>query len=94
MPVEFIIDPKVQATIERKMAFHWPQFAVGAYVGVRYAKNARGRITAICAKGNTDRFASTDPFGVLKIRMNDGTFRCEHPEHLYEASSPQLKLVG
>jgi hypothetical protein len=76
------------------MAFNWPAFAVGAYVGIRYKQNAHGRITAICAKGNTDRHASTNAFGVLKIRMDDGTFRYEHPEHLFTATPQQLKLVG
>ena len=73
---------------------------IGDYVGIRYVIDAErryGRIVSVVAMNGMRGWSPSDKFGncfaKLRIRMGDGSFRDEHPEHVFVARAPQLKAV-
>jgi len=92
---QMILDHK--KAITETLAFQYPEFTEGACVGIRYKPNPGeryGRIQKIAIKypPNFDSTHSGE-YGVFVIRMEDGSVREEHPEHLVSAKAPTLQPV-
>lgn len=77
----------------------------GAYVriiykvGPRYPEAKRyGRIVESVLKMGPDDYevgmTGHGPYVVFRIRLEDGTFETQHPEHLVLTAAPQLKAVS
>lgn len=84
--------------IARKMDFHYPEFKVGQCVGICYKlqDNERyGRIVELKVKYPPNHKFNhlAMPYGVFVVRMEDGSYREEHPEHLVKAKPRKPVLV-
>lgn len=92
---EMILEHK--AAITKRMAYHYPDFVEGAYVGVRYKLDPSqryGRIQKLkIAYPDNFHFTKSGEYGMFVIRMENGELREEHPEHLCPAHAPTPELV-
>ncbi len=82
----------------RSIAFE-QRLVVGDYVGVRYVTQPAkryGRILAVVVKNGKEAWTPGQRhgncYGMFRLRMEDGSFREEHPEHLCRADDPNSAL--